>query len=863
MNVACTIVARNYLAFARVLAKSYSKHNKGEFVVLVLDGLDEIPDDDRNLFTVITPNEIGIDLDELLKMRLIYSVMEFATAVKPWLINTLLKRGAANVMYLDPDIMVFEPLDEIYKYSSESGIVLTPHVTKPMSRDNKLPGEMDIQISGIYNLGFIAVSSGSDEFLTFWMDRLKRDCVVDIPKSLFVDQRWIDFVPGIFACKILTDTSYNVAYWNIDQRELTDKNDKFFIDGEPLHFFHFSGYNPNNSYVLSKYQGAKPRIRPGSHDSLQKICDLYKENLLENDYLEVSKFKYQYDTTPSGITITPPLRKLYRNALLKYERDDFATKEPPNPFVEGQEHQFIDWLNEPADPIAIPVDPRIITNRIGVLNLLLGENLAARAIIHFAKRVKTQRDKIRRVKIKQGKTPEVFRTSIDSQNDLSKLTITRYLESVWRQRPDLMNAFPDPFNRDKEEFLNWVSVSGVKECVPEVLSHGAPRKAVITRPDSSNKITPINPVQFESEKNRRHGVNVVGYLTTESGKGEEARNLISSIQAAGITYAAFDLSGTVSRRGHRFTDWGENRYDLDINILSVNADRLSPTAIELGGGFFSERHTIALFAWETEDFPPSMVHAFDHIDEIWANSSFAQKAIAANTKLPVYAFPLPVQVPMQVDEFDFNKFDIPQNRFKFLFCFDFLSLVERKNPLGLLKAFDEAFKPNEGPILILKTLNDKFYPKAQSVYEEALKRPDVFILDQYLSDKDRFSLMASVDCYVSLHRAEGFGLTLAESMALGKPVIGTGYSGNMEFMTEENSFIVPYDKCRIPPHTPPYVENGLWANPDLKLAAQYMRQVVEDPKLALTKAQLGKETIQASHGPESRKDFIIRRLSLG
>ena len=144
--------------------------------------------------------------------------------------------------------------------------------------------------------------------------------------------------------------------------------------------------------------------------------------------------------------------------------------------------------------------------------------------------------------------------------------------------------------------------------------------------------------------------------------------------------------------------------------------------------------------------------------------------------------------------------DLAQDdRFTFLFMFDFFSTLQRKNPLGLIDAFTRAFAPDEGPRLLLKTINARFRPEAADELRRRIgERPDIELVDRYLDPRQNAALIARADCYVSLHRSEGFGLTLAESMALGTPVIATGYSGNIDFTTPSNSYLVDWlaDACR-------------------------------------------------------------------
>lgn len=231
-------------------------HPEGTFWSLVLDPDDEL----RNRwepFVLIEPDDIGIAPDELRVMRTIYDVMELATAVKPWLLERLLQEGGA-ISYIDPDIQVFAPLDELDTYAVETGIVLTPHCVRPMPRDGLQPDETDIMFSGIYNLGYCTVGQKGLDMLHFWQQRLARECIVDLPRARFVDQRWMDWVPGIWPTHIVHDPQYNVAYWNADGRAVDWHLDRYTVDGDPLKFFISRVTHPTGRASTPSTQGPAP-----------------------------------------------------------------------------------------------------------------------------------------------------------------------------------------------------------------------------------------------------------------------------------------------------------------------------------------------------------------------------------------------------------------------------------------------------------------------------------------------------------------------------------------------------------------------------------------------------------------------------
>ena len=162
--------------------------------------------------------------------------------------------------------------------------------------------------------------------------------------------------------------------------------------------------------------------------------------------------------------------------------------------------------------------------------------------------------------------------------------------------------------------------------------------------------------------------------------------------------------------------------------------------------------------------------------------------------------------------------------FLFLFSFDYLSVFERKNPLAVVEAFARAFDPGDGAMLVIKCINgDTIRSTTNGCWPRPRAAPDIQIIDRYLTPREKDALTAACDCYVSLHRSEGFGLTMAEAMYLGKPVIATAYSGNLDFMTAENSLLVDTGSCRSAPARAPYPAEGEWAEPDVDRAAGLMR----------------------------------------
>lgn len=330
------------------------------------------------------------------------------------------------------------------------------------------------------------------------------------------------------------------------------------------------------------------------------------------------------------------------------------------------------------------------------------------------------------------------------------------------------------------------------------------------------------------------GVNAVGYLRGGLGLGQAARLYVEALDAAGVPVRTTtvdvnlpDVVGPDGRRAQVKTmDFADLHVDgeLPFNLVCVNAPELPALHAQLGAEFFENRYTIGVWAWEVDVVPPSWDRAFGLVDEIWVYSRYVQEIISNVSPVPVVRVPLPIVAPPRGDA---TALHLPDG-FTFLFLFDFYSTLARKNPLGLVDAFTRAFAPGEGPQLVLKSHNGDFKPERLARLREAAgDRPDIHIVDQFLSGPEMAGLMRRADCYVSLHRAEGFGLTLGETMALGKPVIATGFSANLDFMTAENSYLVRHTETAVGPEGENYPAHGTWAEPDVGHAAQLMREVWE------------------------------------
>ena len=418
--------------------------------------------------------------------------------------------------------------------------------------------------------------------------------------------------------------------------------------------------------------------------------------------------------------------------------------------------------------------------------------------------------------------------------------VARYLMEIWEARADLRDAFPGVPGRDSAAFANWAlaNIEGERAFDAGMLR----RAAELTLAGQRDY-----PVAAEGV--RSHGVNLVGYLSGELGVGTSARLMDEALTAAGVPTSTYPVTILLGHRaGAVYRDTADVPYDT--TLFCVNPPEMEPVTESLFDLVAGTRR-IGMWYWEVEAYPACFDVAFELVDEIWVATEFIRDAIAAHTNLPVRVVmpPLPQREPAGPPPLP-SWLGIPDGSRYFFYAFDYFSRVERKNPEGLLRAFSEAFAPGEGPLLVLKTINAAARPaESERLRLLAAGRPDVIVIDQYVSAAEMTALMAHCTAYVSLHRAEGLGLTIAEAMAWGRPVVVSAYSGNLAFCNSENSFLVSGTMTPIPAGNAPYPTGTPWFDPDLSVAARYLREIVEQPEVARAVGERAAQDLAELHNP--------------
>lgn len=356
------------------------------------------------------------------------------------------------------------------------------------------------------------------------------------------------------------------------------------------------------------------------------------------------------------------------------------------------------------------------------------------------------------------------------------------------------------------------------------------------------------------------GANLAGYFTAELGVGELGRLVVDAARAAGLPTVTVENDGTQSRREADFVP-GDDAVRYPVTIAGVTQDEFVAWDRATDGALTRERYVIGVWAWELDAFPV-IPEALRLVDEIWAISDFSRRAIQAVVDVPVHEFPMPIREARPAPELDRGPLGIPDGPY-WLFAFDFFSVLKRKNPLGLLEAYRKAFPGGDGPTLVIKAINSTKRPRQRERLLEAISAtPGAHLVEAYLPADQLLALTHGASLYTSLHRAEGYGLTMAESMAAGVPVLATGYSGNLGFMDDSCALLVPWARTEIGPGAAPYPATGHWAEPDLEAASRLMRWAFEHPEELRAIGQAGRARA-AQHSMDKAAAFVAQRVTAG
>lgn len=370
------------------------------------------------------------------------------------------------------------------------------------------------------------------------------------------------------------------------------------------------------------------------------------------------------------------------------------------------------------------------------------------------------------------------------------------------------------------------------------------------------------------------GVNAIGDFRSSTGLAEAARRSILALLGAGVDVMVTEVDLQAPRSENRVRPEIEalprgRENAIEIHYENTNEfSRLSDAQVRPPD---KRTYAIASWYWELPELPWDFMPSVERIDEIWVASEYVQQIFARVTDKPVLVMPAVVEGTVR-PEHGRAHFGIPVRSCVYLYNFDASSSYARKNPFGLCEAFERAFAPHERgreATLVVKCMRLHWLPQLEESLRRRVAELGGVLITEDLSNEEMASLLDVADVYVSMHRAEGFGLGMAEAMRLGKPIVATAYSSNTDFCTAENSRQVGYQLVKIrdadhafhPDMTGLYREGQLWADPDLAQAAFWMRDLFERPRERARLGAAARSTILGQFNRQVVGDTMLDRLT--
>lgn len=384
------------------------------------------------------------------------------------------------------------------------------------------------------------------------------------------------------------------------------------------------------------------------------------------------------------------------------------------------------------------------------------------------------------------------------------------------------------------------------------------------RTESWDRLVPAARVASKVPQGKVHGVNIAGYLRGEFGLAESARMYARALIAGQVPVALYDLELGVP---HSMADASlEGMFTTDLPervvIIFINPDYFAAAVREIGEAKLRGKYIIACWFWELEHLPVTWLPALEQVDELLVASGFIGDAVRRCSDIPLLHVPIPLA---DMDRADIGReaFGLEEGSFSFLVTFDFNSWIERKNPQAVIHAFRKAFPGGDEPVqLLIKTSNGHLHAEElRALVSQVSDDSRILIRNDVISRQQLTALQASCDAYVSLHRAEGFGMGLAECMQLGKPVIATCWSGNMEFMNAGCAAMIDYELVPIQAGQYPFGKGQRWAEPDVSQAARWMVRLARDRAEAVKIGERGRLHVEAVLCPTRIVDMILARLN--
>jgi glycosyltransferase involved in cell wall biosynthesis len=355
-------------------------------------------------------------------------------------------------------------------------------------------------------------------------------------------------------------------------------------------------------------------------------------------------------------------------------------------------------------------------------------------------------------------------------------------------------------------------------------------------------------------------INFYGYIKAESGLGKTARGYLDLLKKSLTKVTAINLSCGLKEVDYPVDSNADPK--AGFNLVHLNADTNSYFFSTMGSNCINTGYNIGMWVWELASFRTDWHDSFLPYNEIWVPSEFCKRSVSASSPIPVFVMPIVVNLAEHNCLNPKGYFGLGVNVYVFGYMFDCSSLIERKNPFALITAFEKIFKSNSDAVLLLKISNGDHSPVLYSKLLDIIEcNKNIKLINWSLDDTQLSMFYSAIDCYVSPHRAEGFGATLAEAMLAEKPVIATNYGGCTDFLHEEHSYPVKFSLIPIDKQVGPYLKNYIWAEPDFIHLSERMVEVYENRDEASSKGVLAKIYIQNNYSADVVSKSVKRRMS--
>ena len=767
-HVVCTIASPSYAAKVAVLAQSLARVcGEKDFRFLVLQDCGNVSEMQDYLdhalgnvphtgsFRANSLDEVGWGDFDVVTAMVQYDVLEFATSVKPALLRSLLAEGYERVTYLDPDIEVHHDFSLLLDDAAD--VSLTPHLLSEAPDDGQSPNSYDILIAGKYNLGFISVRPGADDFLKWWGGHLQFNCRDEVATGRFTDQRIMDLAPLKAKVQELENPGLNVAYWNLHERQVAASSSGWQVhfreSSVPLYFFHFSGFRTSSASSLSVH-ATRPILG--------------------------TRVPWDFVRRYEGALDTALKASLPQDALLGVQ----GSGEIPDFWrrcirQEMELHVRAGWsLSQVRDALIeqATVDvPACMT--CGIAHE--GVGAAARQVL----------------------TAWACRPSLEGvPNGIA----CRF----WNQ--------DFTYNATPLEQMEW----GLQQS-PESLDG------------------PLWLRENLSDAIRRANENVsslllVGYFSYPAGMGQLARSLLEIIEAAGIEVSLHRRCGpidSIEYLSHLLFRWNRAPASTVAVFAIVNADMWRHEITESHLVDCSTQNVAALWAWELEELSSEMVEVYQEEGPFALHALSSWGADAMTVQLGDHVgqltpFPFSRLLALSSQSHAPKRDDLPDHYV--LAAFDAKSIIDRKNPQGVLDVWQRVEREFPDVWLVVKT-SDFLSHASTTLYEMLERSPRTLLIDEVLNETDHVELIKNCTAFVSLHRSEGLGLGPIEAALAHRPVIYTNYGGLVEFFAG-TFFPVEYSMSTVSAarhDTGPYPKTAYWAEPDLDSAERQLRTVLQ------------------------------------